>query len=39
MWLDETPVVPVIDDGVLYLRRDRTIFPLDREIVRLDPVP
>lgn len=39
MWLDETPVVPVVDDGVLYLRRDRTIFPLDREIVRLDPVP
>lgn len=38
MWRDETPIVPVVDDGVLYLRRDRTIFPLDRAIVRLDPV-
>lgn len=38
MWRDETPVVPVVDDGVLFLRRDRTIFPLDRAIVRLDPV-
>jgi heat shock protein HslJ len=38
MWRDETPVVPVIDDGVLYLRRDRAVFPLDRAIVRLDPI-
>jgi hypothetical protein len=38
MWRDETPVAPVIDAGVLYLRRARAIFPLDRAIVRLDPV-
>lgn len=37
IWADETPVVPVVHDGVLYLRRDRSIFPLDRSIVRLDP--
>lgn len=37
MWRDETPVLPVVDEGVLFLRRDRAIFPLDREIVRLDP--
>jgi hypothetical protein len=39
MWRDETPVVPVVDGGVVFLRRDRTIFPLDRAIVRLDPAP
>lgn len=37
MWSDRAPIVPVIDDGVLYLRRDRRVFPLDRAIVRLDP--
>ena len=36
-WRDETPIVPVLHDGVLYLRRDRPLFPLDRDIVRLDP--
>ena len=35
-WSDETPVIPVVDDDVMYLRRDRTIFPLDRAVVRLD---
>ena len=39
MWRDETPIVPVLVDGVLYLRRDRWVFPLDRSIVRLDPAP
>ncbi len=38
MWRDATPIVPVVDDGVLFLRRDRAIFPLDRAVVRLDPV-
>lgn len=38
LWLDGAPIVPVVDDGVLYLRRDRWIFPIDRSIVRLDPV-
>lgn len=37
-WRDETPLVPVVDEGVLYLRRDRATFPLDRDVVRLDPV-
>lgn len=39
LWRDETPVVPVVDGGVVYLRRERSIFPLDRAIVRLDPSP
>lgn len=38
VWRDEAPVVPVIDDGVLFLRRDRVAFPIDRSIVRLDPI-
>lgn len=38
MWEDETPIIPVVHDGVLFLRRDRSFFPLDRSIVRLDPV-
>lgn len=37
MWSDTAPIVPVVHDDVLYLRRDRAIFPLDRSIVRLDP--
>lgn len=36
MWKDESPVVPVAVDGSVFLRRDRAIFPLDRDIVRLD---
>ncbi len=39
MWLDDAPIIPIVDDGVLYLRRDRWIFPIDRSIVRLDPMP
>ncbi len=38
VWRDGTPFVAVLDSGALYLRRDRAIFPLDREIVRLDVV-
>jgi len=38
-WRDETLIIPVADDDVTYLRRDRTIFPIDRAVVRLDPVP
>ncbi len=37
-WRDDTPIVPVADDGSVYLGRDRSIYPLDRAIVRLDPV-
>jgi hypothetical protein len=37
-WQDETPFVATIDGDALYLRRDRVIFPLDRAIIRLDPV-
>lgn len=38
VWRDDVPVVPVVDGGVLFLRRDRVAFPLDRSIVRLDPI-
>lgn len=34
-WMDDTPVVPVVYDDSVFLRRDRPIFPLDRDIVRL----
>lgn len=37
VWRDDTPFAPVVHDGVLYLRRDRQIFPVDRDVVRLDP--
>lgn len=37
VWQDDTPFAPVLHDGSLYLRRDRSIFPVDREVVRLDP--
>jgi hypothetical protein len=39
VWKDETPLVPVRDDGIVYLRRDRGIYPIDRSIIRLDPQP
>lgn len=38
-WRDEAPIRPVLHDGSLYLRRDRSRFPVDRDIVRLDPRP
>lgn len=37
-WQDDTPFVATLHDDSLYLRRDRMIFPLDRGIIRLDPV-
>jgi hypothetical protein len=39
VWADEQTLVPVIHDHSLYLWRNRTVFPLDHKIVRLDPVP
>jgi hypothetical protein len=38
-WADEQPLVPVLHDDALYLRRNRFVFPLDHAIVRLDPAP
>ena len=37
-WNSETVVVPVADQDSVYLRRDRTIYPLDRAVFRLDPL-
>jgi len=37
-WRSETPIVPVADGESVYLRRDRTIYPLDRAVFRLDPL-
>lgn len=37
-WQDDTPFIATVDDNSVYLRRDRVIFPLDREIIRLDPL-
>lgn len=37
-WRDDTLIVPVADQDSVYLWRDRSIYPLDRAIVRLDPV-
>lgn len=38
VWLDETSIAPLMHDGSLFLRRDRTVFPVDRQVIRLDPV-
>lgn len=38
-WANEQPLVPVLHDDALYLWRNRTVFPLDHAIVRLDPAP
>lgn len=37
LWLDDDPFRAVEFDGSVYLHRTRTIFPLDRDVVRLDP--
>lgn len=37
LWLGGEPFRAVEFDGSIYLHRTRPIFPLDREIVRLDP--
>lgn len=37
-WQDDTPFTATLHDDSVYLRRDRVIFPLDRAIIRLDPV-
>lgn len=37
LWLDDDPFRGVEYDGSVFLYRTRSIFPLDREIVRLDP--
>ncbi len=37
LWLDDDPFRAVEFAGSIYLHRTRSIFPLDREIVRLDP--
>lgn len=39
MWVEELSLVPVLHDEVLYMWRNRTAFPLDHVIVRLDPAP
>ncbi len=37
-WSNDTPIVPVADEDSIYLRRDRSIYPLDRAVFRLDPL-
>lgn len=37
-WSSDSLIVPVADGGSIYLRRDRSIYPLDRAIFRLDPI-
>lgn len=37
-WQDDTPFTATAHDDSIYLRRDRVIFPLDRTVIRLDPV-
>ncbi|MEO6652928.1 MAG: META domain-containing protein [Ilumatobacteraceae bacterium] len=37
LWLERDPFRVVEFEGSIYLHRERAIFPLDREVVRLDP--
>ena len=37
IWLDDDPFRAVEFDGSVFLHRTRIIFPLDRDVVRLDP--